>query len=291
MPTYGEWMTGAAGGTPLNVDRLNEPFHIRSVTYDVANDRFVWTVGRGRCWFGQTFVDLPAPATYYTNAPTINTTYYAYLTAAGVVINTVANPATGQVPLGGVTVGAAKGTLTRFDRRSGLDGLGAKVGTDLAGHLGAAVGAHAATAISYAGSANLSSTHVEGALDELDAEKAGLAIANVFTQPQAVDMAAPAPGAIQVLVPFRQGGTNVIALAIDSSGNLVLAQWTGAAWAAWATLPKTGATATGLDADKVDGFHFRVNGTSGAMEYSTDGLNWYTAGLTRAQIRAIARRN
>lgn len=49
-------------------------------------------------------------------------------------------------------------------------------------HVAQAVGAHPAAAISYAGSSNLSSANVEAALDELDAEKAGLAVANVFTQ-------------------------------------------------------------------------------------------------------------
>lgn len=53
-------------------------------------------------------------------------------------------------------------------------------------HINEAAGAHAATAISYAGSASLAATDVEAALDELDAEKAGLSLANTFTQPQPV---------------------------------------------------------------------------------------------------------
>lgn len=126
MPNYHEWKPGAAGGTPLNVDRLNEPFHIKSVVYDAVNDRLVWTIGLGRTWFGAILVEHAAATMYYTNAPAINTTYYVYLTVAGVVINTTAQPAAGQIPIGGVTVGAAKGTLTKFDRRPGLDGAGAQ---------------------------------------------------------------------------------------------------------------------------------------------------------------------
>lgn len=47
----------------------------------------------------------------------------------------------------------------------------------LAAHLADAVDAHDATAISYAGNTNLAATTVEAALDELDDEKASLAVA------------------------------------------------------------------------------------------------------------------
>lgn len=46
------------------------------------------------------------------------------------------------------------------------------VANDLAAHLADPTAAHAASAISYAGSAGISATDVEGALDELDVEKA-----------------------------------------------------------------------------------------------------------------------
>jgi len=49
-------------------------------------------------------------------------------------------------------------------------------------HINNGTGAHAASAISYAGNTNVSATDVEGALDELDNEKAGIALANTFTQ-------------------------------------------------------------------------------------------------------------
>lgn len=55
---------------------------------------------------------------------------------------------------------------------------------DLSAHTGAATGAHAASAISYTPAGNLAATDVAAALNELDAEKSGLGLANAFTQPQ-----------------------------------------------------------------------------------------------------------
>lgn len=126
MPFYEEMKAGPAGGTPLNVARLNEPFHLSEVTYDAANDRLVFTFGRGRAWFASTLYDQAAPFTVYQNTPAIDTTYYAYLTSAGVVISTTSTPTGGQIPLGAVAVGATKNTLTRSDRRSMVDAAGAQ---------------------------------------------------------------------------------------------------------------------------------------------------------------------
>lgn len=125
MPHYEEWRPGAAGQTPLSADRLNEPFHIKSVIYEAADDRLAWTIGRGRTWFGSTLVDWSAGSVVYLVAPQPNTTYYAYLTAAGVVINTQAEPIPGQLPLGGVIVGQSLVDITRFDRRQLIDSQGA----------------------------------------------------------------------------------------------------------------------------------------------------------------------
>lgn len=59
-----------------------------------------------------------------------------------------------------------KGYIDTGDAASGT------VAADLAAHIADPSGAHAASAISYAGSAGLSATDVEAALDELDSEKA-----------------------------------------------------------------------------------------------------------------------
>lgn len=51
-------------------------------------------------------------------------------------------------------------------------------------HVNATSGAHSAAAISYGGAPGLQATDVEAALDELDAEKAALGLANTFSQRQ-----------------------------------------------------------------------------------------------------------
>lgn len=64
--------------------------------------------------------------------------------------------------------------LDELDTEKASTGSVATVSTGLSDHLADTSDAHDASAISYAGSTNLSATDVEAALDELDAEKAPL---------------------------------------------------------------------------------------------------------------------
>ena len=69
----------------------------------------------------------------------------------------------------------AAGFLTGADKTK-LDGVasGATDDSALTDHLNDTTDAHDATAISYAGSTNVAATNVEGAIDELESEKARL---------------------------------------------------------------------------------------------------------------------
>lgn len=66
----------------------------------------------------------------------------------------------------------------------------------LLGRKGSSGGATTAAQVSNTAAGNLAATNVQAALEELDAEKAGLALANVFTQRQTINLnagAAPTP--------------------------------------------------------------------------------------------------
>lgn len=64
------------------------------------------------------------------------------------------------------------GDVVEHRLTAGVMGAGLNAANDLATHLADAAAAHAASAISYAGSTGLAATDVEAALDELDNEKA-----------------------------------------------------------------------------------------------------------------------
>jgi len=55
-------------------------------------------------------------------------------------------------------------------------------------HLNDASGAHAASAIANTPAGNIAAVHVQTAINELDTEKAGLALANTFTATQTIDV-------------------------------------------------------------------------------------------------------
>lgn len=76
-----------------------------------------------------------------------------------------------------------------------------------------------------------------------------------------------APAAIQFFYPYNTTSSIVLRIAAGSD-----------AWGAWRTIWDSGndGTGSGLDADTVDGLHFRV--TAGVVEYSTDGSTWTAVG-------------
>lgn len=95
-------------------------------------------------------------------------------------------------------------------------------------HTNKTTGAHAASAISYAGSTNLSSTNVEAALDELDGEKIGAAIVD-------------AKGDLIV----ASGADTVIRKAVGANNTVLTADSTQAGGVKWATASGSGSTLLG----------------------------------------------
>lgn len=87
--------------------------------------------------------------------------------------------------------------------------------SSLTSHTGATTGAHAASAISYAGSTNLAATDVEAALDELDAEKQPL-----LTNATQAEMEAGTETAIRAMSPNRVAQA-IAALVPPQSGTLI----------------------------------------------------------------------
>jgi hypothetical protein len=102
-----------------------------------------------------------------------------------------------------------------------------------------------------------------------------------MTGPLAVDQAAPTAGQVREYTTFEQAGVARFRQGLDASGNLVLQRWTGSAWSTVATFPVTGGVATGLNADQVDGLHFRE--ASGQLEYSSNGTMWKKAGTPESK--------
>lgn len=137
MAFMDEFQNGSAPG--ISADRLNEPFHLKSVTYDAANDRLVLVMGRGRETFGPgVVVSKAAEETVYLAAPVVNTTYYLYLASDGAwLTNTTGGAVAGAVLLWSIQVGATKDTLAKTDLRP-LLGVGdaRKVAEELAVHTG-----------------------------------------------------------------------------------------------------------------------------------------------------------
>ncbi len=75
-------------------------------------------------------------------------------------------------------------------------------------HVDDTTDAHDATAISYAGSTGISATNVEGAIDELDAEKAPTSHGHALTIEHQFDVMSGTPGTSQPL-PTRAAGTTI----------------------------------------------------------------------------------
>lgn len=125
------------GGAPaINADRLNEPFYIKTLTYDAGNNRLALTIGRGRAELfsgsNRVIIEKNAETVYYINAPAINTTYYIYLGGDGnFTHNTTGFIPSGAVLLWHVATGATVSTLTKTDRRYQIGGCGAKLGEHL----------------------------------------------------------------------------------------------------------------------------------------------------------------
>lgn len=116
-------------------------------------------------------------------------------------------------------------------------------------HINATTAAHAATAISYAGSTNLSSTNVEAALDELDAEKSqvGHGHAKTFRISHTWTISTPAvpSGATAYIPPF------FVSLPVGQTATIYGARHrirggTSATWTISHGTPDAGSTVTGL---------------------------------------------
>lgn len=139
---------------------------------------------------------VPGTNTTSTNTNTVTTTWAAVTgatgykvygrTAGGELLIATLGAVTTYTDTGAVTpAGALPTTDTTAEKvhwtpvlatagtmdQEALDAATTAVQTNLDAHLADAVAAHAASAVSYAGAANLAATDVEAALDELDAEK------------------------------------------------------------------------------------------------------------------------
>lgn len=121
-------------------EQVDQPFFLKSATYDSANNRLVLTFGKGRANFLGTLVAKTIDTTYYINAPTANTSYYIYVKSNGTFIhNTTGGEVDGAVVLWKVTTGASVNTITTTDLRGQLPGAAAQVVKDqLDAHIAAA---------------------------------------------------------------------------------------------------------------------------------------------------------
>lgn len=129
--------SGAYVENRLTAGMFNEPFYLKSVTYDSANDRIVCTFGAGVAELfngnARVIVEINDDATYYIDAPATNTTYYLFLQADGTVThNTSGIVPAGAVLLWQVAVGATKDDLSKIDRRYQISGVGAALAAHLA---------------------------------------------------------------------------------------------------------------------------------------------------------------
>ncbi len=204
-------------------------------------------------WFANRFQAITGAANWWTAPATTLAGAKAHADSTAVGVHGSASAATANTLIhrdaNGRAKVAAPSAVDDIARKDTVDA----VQTNLNNHTGAAAGAHPAAAITYAGSTNLSATTVEAALDELDAEKAGLALNNTFTDGQTIDRVAPGAGGQQMYWLFNQGGANKFRFTLDSAGNLVLQNFTGGAWTTSATFPLAGGVVTGLNAEKLGG--------------------------------------
>lgn len=108
------------GGAPgISADRLNEPFHLKNMVYDSANNKIDLTFGRGRALFLDTVVEKTADSTYSIPTPAINTTYYIYLKNDGTFTsNTTGVSPSNSIKLWSVSTGTSLSTLTKLDLRA-----------------------------------------------------------------------------------------------------------------------------------------------------------------------------
>lgn len=115
-----EFVNGGAPG--ISAERLNEPFHVKSATYDSGTDTITVTVGRGRVdWGGGNITEFTSDQTLAITPVAVSTTYYVHLLSTGTLeAGTAALPSAWGVTLGTVATGAAKSTLTRDDLRGML---------------------------------------------------------------------------------------------------------------------------------------------------------------------------
>jgi len=79
-------------------------------------------------------------------------------------------------------------------------------------------GALTAALIAYAGSTNLAATDVEGALDELDTEKAGIALKNIFQKAQGAQ--AIALGTLSGTINTNANDGNIFNFTLNGNGTL-----------------------------------------------------------------------
>lgn len=109
-------------GDTVTHEEINQPFWLKSATYDAANDRIVVTIGPGRAdWGGGTLTEKLTDSTLYITTPSINTIYYIFLKNDSTFIySTSGIPGAGQVRLASIAVGATKDALTVSDLRGML---------------------------------------------------------------------------------------------------------------------------------------------------------------------------
>jgi hypothetical protein len=137
MPHMDEFKSGGAPG--ISSERLNEPFHLKSMVYDSVNNKIDLTLGRGRAVFLDIIVEKNADSTYYIAAPAINTTYYVYLKSDGTYTsNTTGTSPAGSIKIWAVATGATVDALTKSDLRALIDGSGRKAQDNLDAHVAAA---------------------------------------------------------------------------------------------------------------------------------------------------------
>jgi hypothetical protein len=137
MSFMDEFNSGSAPG--LSSDRLNEPFHLKSMVYDSVNDKIDLTFGRGRVVFLDTIVEKVLESTYSILTPTINTTYYIYLKNDGTYThNTTGTTPAGALKLWAVSTGSTVDVLSKSDMRALIDASGRSVQDNLDAHQDAA---------------------------------------------------------------------------------------------------------------------------------------------------------
>jgi hypothetical protein len=109
-------------GDALTHEEINQPFWLKSATYDAENDRIIVTIGPGRAdWGGGTLTEKLTDSTLYITTPSINTTYYIFLKNDSTFIySTSGTPRGGEIRIASIAVGETKDALTVSDLRGML---------------------------------------------------------------------------------------------------------------------------------------------------------------------------